>query len=78
MKSHNDKNKQTKILEAFTPHSNAWCWVLRSELRAEVVMRNKVATGSKHLDKMIQLQRNTADIRHICGLAPVAMTGSHI
>lgn len=59
------------------PHSDVWCWVPRSELRAEVVMRNKVDTGFNHLDKMIQLQRNTANIRyarHICVLASVAMT----
>lgn len=46
------------------PHSDVWCWVPRSELRAEVVMRNKVDTGVNHLDKMIQLQRNTANIRY--------------
>ena len=58
------------------PHSHVVCWVPRAgaELGAEVFTRNKVATAFNSLDKMIQLQRNTANIRHICVLAPVALT----
>lgn len=51
------------------PHSDVWCWVPRSELRAEVVMRNKVDTGVNHLDKMIQLQKETLPTSDMPGIS---------